>query len=81
MADDPTKHAIDVVARRVILYAAIKSGFDDHELYPEIGENDWRAVSARVTAFVSAQNPTDEQYQAAYEHLEQRASESYEETP
>ena len=73
MADDPTAHAIDVVARRLIVHATTKATLDGWGLYPEIGENDWRAVGARASALVLAGDSGDEQYDAAYEHLTARA--------
>jgi hypothetical protein len=74
MADDPTAQAIDVVARRLIVHATTKSTLDDWDLYPEIGEYDWRAIGARVNALTRANDPSDEQYEAAYEHLTARAT-------
>jgi hypothetical protein len=75
MADDPTKHAIEVVAGRVLTNLAVEAGeeWGDH---PGIGEHDWFAVVKRVREMADAHDPTEEQYLAAYEHLEQRAGES-----
>jgi hypothetical protein len=72
MADDPTQHAIHVVARHMVALGR----HDDHDvwgLYPEIGENDWTKVLWEADRLVAGLRPADEAYEAAYQHLEQRA--------
>jgi hypothetical protein len=71
MADDPTKHAIDVIAHRVIA----TSVQTEWGYYSEIGEHDWLAVVARVGQLVESFEPDLETFNAAYEHLEHRAQE------
>jgi hypothetical protein len=82
MADDPTAHAIDVVAHDLL-----SSGRYDPadpgscwENYSDIGENDWRAVEDRADqitdAWLRQLRPTRIGYEAAYEHLKSRTGES-----
>jgi hypothetical protein len=72
MADDPTKYAIDVIAHQVVANGDHKDD-DSWGLYPEIGELDWLIVQARVEEIVATIRPDPVAYDAAYEHLEQRA--------
>jgi hypothetical protein len=82
MADDPTKHAIDVVAHSLLASGRFDS-LDPGacwEDYPDIGENDWRAVESRAVeitdAWMRQLRPTEVGYEAAYEHLKSRTGES-----
>jgi hypothetical protein len=70
MADDPTAHAIDVVAHQVIA--------DEVDLswgnYPAIGADDWQKVGERVMKLTEDLRPATEVFEAAYEHLTHRAT-------
>jgi hypothetical protein len=61
--------AVDVVARRIV-HAATREGCPiavEWGSYPEIGENYWVAVLARIEKI--AADPADADYDAAYELL------------
>lgn len=58
--------AVDLVARK-----ALHDGEPEWESYPDIGENDWERVMARVEA-LKAETPW-EQFSAAYDFLTARA--------
>jgi hypothetical protein len=75
MADDPTEHAIDVVAHEVVARGDHKDD-DAWGLYPEIGEQDWNRVMTRCDRIAEQLAPDRATYKAAYEHLESRAGES-----
>jgi hypothetical protein len=71
---DPTKAAVDVIAREVT--EQMLDPLDLGDLwsdYPEIGEDDWRDVTARVRARAEAAKPDVETYKVAYAHLQGRA--------
>jgi hypothetical protein len=61
--------AIDVVARTVLARVAYDA---DWEMYPDIGEHDWRRVQARVAALTKV--PATVDFDRAYALLTARAS-------
>lgn len=71
---DPTRAAIDVIAREVTeqMLDAMDLG-DLWSDYPEIGEDDWRGVVGRARDRAEADKPDVETYKAAYAHLQGRA--------
>ena len=74
MSADATTDAIDVIARAVIEQMLDPMDLGDlWDDYPEIGEDDWRAVVSRVRDRVEADKPDVETYKAAYAHLQGRA--------
>lgn len=77
MADDRVKEAVDIVARNVIHNLMLHSDLLDElwgDEYPEVGENDWDRVKARVTEIVGPLYAySEETYRAAYDFLDARA--------
>jgi hypothetical protein len=71
---DPTKDAIDVIAREVTEQMLDPMDLGDlWSDYPEIGEDDWRDVVNRVRDRAEAAKPDAETYKIAYAHLQGRA--------
>lgn len=62
--------SIQLVARQVLADLATKVE-EERESYPEIGENDWKAVCQRVADFAAA--PPKELYDFSYQVLAARA--------
>jgi hypothetical protein len=71
MADNRLSEAIDIVARGALTKQAREAEWED---YPEIGENDWRAVCDRMDEL--ANGPTGDEFEAAYQFLTERAEAS-----
>lgn len=75
MTDNRLAEAIDVIAKQ-----AIKAATDDSpgyavswENYPEIGEEDWVRVVARVDELTALMAPEQAEFEAAYTYLTGRA--------
>lgn len=64
--------AIDIVAKHAIAYAAEDFTENGWESYPEIGEDDWLRVVARITQLGRA-DTVGAKYAEAYELLTKRA--------
>lgn len=75
-ADEKRRQAVDTVAASIIDRAA-RNGlvYLGWEHYPGLGTDPWNAVAARVTEVLDAWRPSEQQYQAAYDYLAQRAVE------
>lgn len=74
MAEDMVKVAVETVGRHIIAAVLDNMIGEEWENYPEIGEDDWMRVQAYVEAWARNTAPPTEQYEAAYEYLESRAS-------
>lgn len=76
-----TADAVQVIARHFI-HGAVERGLLDGAwmLYPEVGWRDWENVESRVKSILGKQ-PTVEQFQIAYDHLERRAEQWTREHP
>lgn len=77
--DEQYRHAINAVARHVVL-KAVEDAFDfEHvgwEDYPELAEHDWDAVVMKARELAVRQAPNSEYYKAGYEYLQHRAEET-----
>lgn len=68
------KAAIDTVARHALARCVEQTadngtGRIEWGNYPELDDDTWNAVVDRIDAIAASITPTDEQYQAAYNHL------------
>lgn len=73
---DPTKAAIETVARSVTEQMLGDAGQEISDLwddYPEIGESDWQAVVWLVIWRARNGKPDEATFREAYEHLKGRA--------
>jgi hypothetical protein len=73
MSDDPTQHAIDVVAHHMVATGAHADDDCWRLYYRKIGPEDWPKVLARADQIVAHLEPNRWTFDAAYEHLAQRA--------
>jgi hypothetical protein len=75
------EQAIEIIARQVIAAACTEDFATEVDWgnYPEIGENDWRAVVERVEALTIPPAPSD--WHAAYALLEARVDPAAEANP
>jgi len=72
--DLATENAKFVLIRRLMWALAVSESVGEMwEDYPEIGEHDWIDICNRLAASVARQNPSAEEFQAAYAHLAGRA--------
>lgn len=74
--DKATDEALDVVAVKYTSDLMLqRANVEDWENYPELGENDFREVVARVRKMATAEDafPTDAEFGAAYALLSKRA--------
>lgn len=72
--DDQTREAISTVAHRVA--ARILATYEadvEWENYPDIGEGDWQRVVQQLSWLAGFVDRSDEEFDAAYEHLAKRA--------
>lgn len=74
MADDRVDVAIDTVAGRVAA-SALREFIDEGnwDLYPEIGEGDWKRVLEKVESFALRLDGPTTVFDAAYSFLDARA--------
>lgn len=68
------KAAIDTIARHAISRSLAYDVTPLWENYPLLDLNDWNAVITRIQAIGKSLAPSDEGYDAAYEHLAKGAS-------
>jgi hypothetical protein len=73
MADDPTKHAIDTVAHRMIA-RLISDGHWGMADYQDIPDLHMTRVTKRVREIRAYLDPGEDAYEAAYEHLTEGAA-------
>jgi hypothetical protein len=67
-----TAWAVRVVARRVVA-AAVGGTPVEWRNYPDVGEDDWKAVMAVADRIAAQHDPQGEHYDSAYRLLTQRA--------
>jgi hypothetical protein len=61
-----------VVARKVIAHVGDPETVpypQDWEDYPDLTEDQWQAVLARIKQIITALTPSEDEFVAAYEHL------------
>lgn len=72
--DERTREAVSTVAHRVAarILATYDAG-EEWENHPDIGEHDWQRVVERLSWLAGYTDVSDQDYDAAYEHLTGRA--------